>query len=175
VGAAGDGATSAGGDGAMAGAGPDGAAGAGACCVDETISWGRAGGFVIYHDTSTLEPCAQYTRTRTETGGGTPSSCAQTLQQACGAGLGADDVVEALADPDVQAALATAPVLYGLDTRPLDGQVFQIQVEAALIEVGNACQSAQCTPIPDGVGALRDLLVAIDEQELAEPCSTDFP
>jgi hypothetical protein len=74
----------------------------------------------------------------------------------------------ALAHAHVQAAIAAAPVLYGGDTRPVDGSVRSIDIGGNVIEVGVDCAgSPNCEPIPQGVAALADLLWTIEDQQLS--------
>jgi hypothetical protein len=144
-------------------------------CLDQTLSWGRVGGRVASHDTSTLAPCAIFSHERGPLDGEALLSCTQGLAETCGDELGSDDVVTALAHADVAAALAAAPVLYGSDPRTFDGQVLQITIGDLVIEVGDACEAADCTDIPQGVSALADTLLALGDQELdREPCSAVF-
>jgi hypothetical protein len=92
--------------------------------------------------------------------------------------LGVGDLTAALAHPDVQAALARAPILYGRDTRPVDGQVFQIQVGTRLVEIGAECTPSApgCVAIPGGVRAAMQLLQRLDTQQLGlSPCREQFP
>jgi hypothetical protein len=58
-------------------------------------------------------------------------------------------------------------VFYGEDTRPADGQVLRIDIDGAVIEVGEPCQSSACKPIPDGIATLGAALRALSKQELA--------
>ena len=83
-----------------------------------------------------------------------------------------EEIEEAFADPDVQAALAAAPVLYGIDSRPYDGQIFRVNVGPDSIGVGEPCGTEpSCEPVPEGVQALVDLLSALTMAEISEePC-----
>lgn len=89
------------------------------------------------------------------------------------------DVNAAFAHPDVVAAFAAAPILYGRDTRPVDGQVFEIEeVGGAIVTVGSDCGSVgpACVAIPPGVAALQALLVRLETERLGESdCDTVFP
>ncbi len=149
---------------------------AGDCgCVSSPVSWQRDGGFVQYVDVHTLSACAEYTLERS---GNTPMQlCSQALAADCEGSVSAGEVAAALADSDVQAALAAAPIVYGFDSRPADGQVFRIELEGAVIDVGEECgSSSSCVDIPAGVGALRTLLETLAEQEsMREPCASSLP
>ena len=164
------------------GAGTGGSAGgissdSGTCgCVGGHVGWGWDGGLGIYHETSALEVCNLFVHQRVPVAPSPPAlSCEQTLDDCAGA-IGAGDVTRSVAHADVRAAIAAAPVLYGEDPRAYDGQVLRIQIASAVIEVGQACRTAGCKPIPAGVDALAKQLVALTKQELArEPCSRTFP
>jgi hypothetical protein len=86
--------------------------------------------------------------------------------------------LRALSDPDVQQAVAQHEVLYGVDSRPVDGTVVRIRIGSSVIDVGSPCPTSGgggCDPIPTGVSALADLLRAIDAEQLAlQPCSGMF-
>jgi hypothetical protein len=149
----------------------------GACgCVAQAVEWGMTGGFVVYNDMSTLDPCSTFGHRRVSRSPDPPSpTCEQALGDCSGA-IGASDVSGAIANADVQAAIAAAPVFYGVDTRPVDGQALSMQIGGAIVEVGEPCGLAPCKAIPPGIGALANLLQALTKQELARPpCNTSFP
>ena len=175
-----------GGDGGRSGsAGGAGAAGAGgscAPCLAASLDWGNSGGLVARSDRSMLSPCNAYRHTRTTFGGGggapAPALACDRMLPCMGSGLhGIGDVIAALDHADVETALAKGTVLFGVDSRPLDGQVFEIKVGKSTITVGNACPppSSSCTPIPPGVNTLAQLLRDIDEEQLnLTPCAGMF-
>ncbi|XXX78328.1 hypothetical protein WMF30_06115 [Sorangium sp. So ce134] len=134
----------------------------------ETIRWGANGGFRATEETSALSPCRAFSFDRRELRGGKPLlTCSQELG-GCEEAVSAGDVADALDHPDVVAALAAAPVLYGRDTRPVDGAVFRIQVGDAVVDVGDECGEApDCVPVPDGVAALVDALRTLTKEQLA--------
>jgi hypothetical protein len=146
--------------------------GSGECCVDQSLTWGPDGGFVAYVERSTLTPCQRYSRERSPLQTDPPSDrCAQDLG-GCDAAVTGTAVANALAHPDVTTAVAAAPVLYGCDTRPVDGQVLQIDLGTARIEVGRD----GCGQIPEGVAALAALLRALEAEQLErEQCASVFP
>jgi len=165
-----------------AGADDAGAPDGGGCdvCLTKPYEFGRVGGLTPMRRRSFLEVCRDFAHTRTSLGGGTTERCENEVP-ACDAmdRVSMEDLVAALADPDVVAAFAAAPVTYGRDTRPLDGQVFEIVEDGgAAVAVGSACRpgGSSCTPIPAGVAALRDLLMQLETERLMEPdCTTVFP
>jgi hypothetical protein len=145
-------------------------------CLVDAITWGNDGGRVAYVDRSTLSPCDTFSHQREPAGTDPPTlMCAQDLG-ACTSTVSAREINVALAQPDVRAALAAAPILFGRDTRPVDGAVFQITVGAAVVEIGEACNGAAgCQEIPQTVAALGIRLRALTSQELARgSCRATF-
>ncbi len=139
-------------------------------CVGALVVWNMDGGMVAYTESSSVTPCRQYTHSRDPVGGAGPSLvCTQELEDCGAADLDVGELEAVLANHDVLAALNESPVLYGNDTRPVDGAVLQIRVGDKLIEVGADCPDggAGCVPIPAGVNALATLLRDLDTQELA--------
>ena len=144
---------------ADAGSPPDG----GACdCIANKLAWQWDGGLVAYRDKSSIAPCRTFTRTRE--GSGAAMTCNREMLK-CGAGDAIDmgDVQAALAAADVVTAFKSAPVLYGRDSRPVDGQVYRIDYGGKVVEVGDDCGAiSACKPIPEGVKKLVSLLKALD-------------
>lgn len=165
-----------GGSGGVAGTGGTSVTDGGCGCVTRPVRWGSNGGRVAFTDASTLDVCRTFLHERTPTSPSPPViSCKQELGTCAGVGS-ASDVAQAIADADVQAAIRAAPVVYGEDTRPVDGAVFRIQIGDALIEVGTRCASTACKPVPPGVDILVSLLQTITKQELSRsPCKDAFP
>lgn len=168
-----------GGNGGSSGA-AGGSGGNGACtpCLEQAMSWGDIGGFVATNDRSTLSPCSAYRHERNMLAGGAPLLACERMLPCMGSGLhGISDVSRALQQPDVQAALGGGKVLFGVDSRALDGQIFEIERGGRVINVGSPCGGGPgaCTPIPLGVNALVQLLRDIDEEQLnLAPCADMF-
>jgi hypothetical protein len=132
-------------------------------CVHSSIAWWRDGGLVPVVRKSRIEACAEF-RNYEETAPGEPSEeCGSTLS-GCEDSLGIDDVNEALRHPDVQDALERAPILFGGDLRPLDGQIDHIEIDGKVVEVGVACDDPACA-IPEGVARLDRMLGYLQIQE----------
>ena len=77
-----------------------------------------------------------------------------------------------LADADVQAALAMpTPPLYGGDTRPVDGTIFQfLRDDGRGFLMGRACGGATgCIDIPAGIAKLVADLRLLDTRQLMDP------
>lgn len=159
--------------GGSAGSGTGGSAGGSGCdaCFSDTIAFRRDGGLVAFTEAYTLESCRTFTLERQDfTMPGSVETCSTTVRGCSDSSADAAEVLAALAHPDVAAALAEAPVLYGRDTRPVDGQVFVIEVGGVEIQVGAACAgSVGCASIPPGVAALRDVLSDLAAEQRAAP------
>jgi hypothetical protein len=147
--------------------------GGSACgCVRTRVAWGLDGGLVPFRATNALENCAMFTHERSMMGR-PPLTCRQDLD-ACSSDVEA--VTALLSRPDVLMVRTLAPVLYGEDTRPADGQVLRIDIGGAEIDVGEPCQSSKCKPIPGGIAALGAALRALSRRELARgACGEVFP
>ena len=147
-------------------------------CVTGALSWGDNGGRVAFRDESALAACRDFQRKRSAPSDGGSFSCATQLG-ACDAGpVAVGEVERALAHPDVVAALAAATTpVFGVDSRPVDGTVFEITRNGKSIDVGSDCGASSapaCVPIPPGVAALAAVLKSLDTQELAKPACDAF-
>jgi hypothetical protein len=105
-------------------------------------------------------------------------TCAPPPPACGGPGIDVAAVTAALGDADVQQALArslgaaTIP-LYGQDARPSDGQAFQItRADGGGFLIGAPCSAgatpSSCVEIRGGLSRLQALLVAFDQQQLAD-------
>jgi hypothetical protein len=155
--------------------------GPGSCTIDTTYRYGDIGGHVAYHDEASLlfwpttEMAIGYRYARRSVSAGAPEMSCSPAPPACNTADRVDpaDVLRAVADPDVQAALAQpAPPLYGRDTRPVDGAVFQLlRADGRGFLAGSSCQTSEpaCAAIPAGVSRMVTLLRALDTQQLMDP------
>jgi hypothetical protein len=150
---------------------------AGACAFDTTYRYGQTGGLVAYEDVATLAPPTSYRYERTSRITDPASSaCAPTLP-ACGVVdlYSPADIMRAIADPDVQTALAMAtPPIYGGDPRPVDGTIFQfLRADGHGFLAGGVCSGAplpgNCVDVPAGIARLVNALQALDQQQLQDP------
>ncbi|MEM9188092.1 MAG: hypothetical protein AAGF12_02860 [Myxococcota bacterium] len=148
-------------------------------CLANSYRWAFEGGRRIETSASAIEACREFEHRRmTRT---PPARTCSNMIPGCGAMPGeitVADILEALAHPDVVAAFAAAPVLYGQDGRPFDAPLFELtETGRRPVQVGLDCRGiGSCTPIPAGVEALRDLLIRLEQQQLTIPdCSTTFP
>lgn len=147
-----------------------------ACDFSSSYEYGPNGGFVAWTARSYLSPGNQYRYVRTPVRGSgtTELSCAPAMPP-----CGSQDIITAydievhdLTNPDVHAALAEAPPpLFGYDQRPVDGTVFEFKTaQGGSFLVGADCGTTSgCRAIPPGIKQLRDRLVALDAQQLADP------
>jgi hypothetical protein len=143
-------------------------------CFAQPLAWGPNGGLVTAVESSSLIACRTYEHTHTPVAGqpGVQQACAVLDIGGCSAPSPSIlDVEQAIAAPDVVAALSGNTPLYGTDPRPCDGTVTQVIVGSQSILVGGDCGSpsclpdASCVPVPPGVRALVDLLDGIDQHE----------
>jgi hypothetical protein len=143
-------------------------------CTTYSISWGEIGGTVAFSDRSMIAPCFKYTHQLVSYTSSPPSTATCEIDEPLceyEAAIGGEQLTAAVQNAEVQSALLQGTVLYGHDSRPVDGQVFEIEVGENTIEVGSDCDTvdASCVPIPKGVQDLVDLLKKIDLQQFTEP------
>jgi hypothetical protein len=152
------------------------------CTLDATYTFGLTGGLVAYVDIATLTPPALYTYVRSPGGSRLVAPALRSCSPALPACLtdGAIDVADIIADlaqADVQQSFAAVtPPIYGVDSRPVDGSIFEVdRATGGSFLVGGDCPptSSSCRPIPAGVAKLVADLRALNDQQLADPaCST---
>jgi hypothetical protein len=152
-----------------------------ACTLDTTYEFGPNGGLVAYVVRASLMANGAFSYTQKDVRSDVtelPASCDPALP-ACGTTTAIDiaDIAADLADVDVQAGFAaTTPPIYGRDSRPADGQVFEIKrATGGTLFVGDECPSpilSSCRPIPPGIAKLADDLRTLIKQQTADPsCS----
>ena len=139
---------------------------------------------MLYTEANTLS-CRTFSYTRTPAPAGTPTSCSAEIGGCDAAAPAVHDVEEALADPDVQAALAGSVPFYGIDSRPWDGVALDITVGSKTLTVGDDCGDGNpcwgacgptCVPVPAGVRALGKLLTSLQQAALKTgTCAQAFP
>ena len=149
------------------------------CLLPSPLYFGETGGRVAYQDQYQLDSANGLTIMRTYYGGsaaGSIHTCTPTLPS-CGAPsvVSTATIVADLADPDVQAALASSSaILFGVDYRRVDGSVYFVtQASGGSMLVGAPCasQGDACTPIPAGVQRLVDDLRSLAADMTAQtPC-----
>jgi hypothetical protein len=145
-----------------------------ACDFSARYSYGFVGGNSPYTTRSELAPGNKYTHSRSSLRSTIPSASCSPPMPTCGAldVITAYDIeVHDLARADVQAALAAPePLIYGQDTRPVDGALFEFKrADGRGFLVGSPCQAAGCRAIPPGLAQLAKRLQDLDQQQLAAP------
>jgi hypothetical protein len=133
------------------------------------LSWGMNGGLVRYADISYLVSPRTYRHVH-DSGGNAPPTCTTEIPGCPSDTLAAIDV--ALRSKGIAAAIS-AHALFGVDSRPVDGQVFRISVGTDYVDIGSPCAGAPCVSGPAGLDALVTRLEALDKQELATKACTD--
>jgi hypothetical protein len=155
---------------------------AGTCDFKTTYSYGEIGGLRASQGRTTLSPGNSYRHVLTIFDRGNPpvtKSC-QPPMPPCGALdiiTSYDIEVHDLSQPDVVAALAApSPPLFGRDVRPVDGPVFEfLRADGRGFLVGADCNGEpRCAPITRGIAQLRDRLLALDWQQLADPSCAEL-
>jgi hypothetical protein len=155
--------------------------GSASCTISSNLTFGHAGGMVIYQDRNRLT-ATTFTITRTYlrgvgADGATSSTCSPELPACGAAGVVSVATINAdLADPDVQAAFKTAVAdgtLYGSDPRPADGTVYSIALDdGRTLLVGGQCASpamSSCRTIPAGLVRLTEDLMTLAAAMAAVP------
>jgi hypothetical protein len=134
-------------------------------CIDGAIRWTSNGGLVAWRRAFYVTPCRTFVAEQDYADDLRDRRCENELPT--DHGITADSIDDLIAHPDVQAAIAVAPVLYGGDPRPIDGIVQQIDVAGAEILVGGECGPSfvACNAIPEGVAALAAIIDDLVEQQ----------
>lgn len=146
--------------------------------LSTTVVFGLNGGKVAFTDRFTLAPPLSF---RAERHSGSPSGMVTAMCTTTLPGCNTADMVDvgelnaAVAARDVQTALGFArgmpmmEALYGYDPRPVDGTVFEINIDGARLFVGAPCRAGMmtgCLAVPVGVQRLVDVLTALRDQEV---------
>ena len=147
---------------------------AGCSSVAGAYEYGAVGGMVAWSSRAFLLGGATYRYQRTwYRNPQTTASCSPFIPPCTsGARVTSRMINQAFADADVQKAFESkTPIFYGLDTRPVDGTAFEVKriSDGHSFLIGSACSERQCTEIPPGLAALRELLLKLDQQQLEHP------
>jgi hypothetical protein len=140
-----------------------GAGGAASCaCVTATIDWwvdapARPPG--DYVGKGHIAPCSAYEYDAERDG--EPPVITSQLSLPCQGDFGIESVNAALADPELQAALAGPAVVFGMDKRPEGGHIDHIEVGGKVILIGDECADQPGCRLPAGVNNLDGLLAQI--------------
>lgn len=123
-------------------------------CVEHSITWSSEGGLAS-HRAFYVEPCRTF-RVENEPFGD-PASEICNNEIPLDGDVTPADINALVADPDVQAALAAAPITYGADATFIDVPLTSIEIDGVKLYVGQPCGDAgTCIEIPAGVAALID-------------------
>jgi hypothetical protein len=138
-------------------------------CVAEPVRLTPLGSPV---DTSaTIAPCRTFSLDVAAIGEVPARTC--TMPMTCPSLLTGVTVAEAVQHPDVQTALHAGIPQYGAGpgTPNGGGALYLVGIGQATFQVGGPCGSEPCTPVPEGVQALLDILIAVNAQEVRRsPC-----
>jgi hypothetical protein len=153
-------------------------------CLEQLVQWGPVSSEGVDPESSTLAPCARYSRIRTHENRSVVDECTADLV-ACNAIASTGAVSTALAHADVKMALNTPedPVLFGNQHVPAnqtptrDNVPFQVTIGMHQIILGGSCEGAppNCIPVPAGLAALKELLQQIDQFEEMSACLPSSP
>lgn len=144
-----------------------------ACTLDRSYSFGSIGGLRPFYEEAKLERAGRFTLTRHSPGGGTPPVACNNQLPRCGARPGlitTAEVMKALAAPDVMAAFAPTPQVFGHDARPYDGTAFSVtRDDGHGVIIGVRCDATHtcARPLPEALAQLGTLLNQVVEQQRA--------
>jgi hypothetical protein len=147
-------------------AGTQGSAGAGGqgggtCAFVAAYAFGDDGGFRAFSEESTLSAPRTHAIERMNFGAASDGklTCAREVPCASATAVTVPAIEAAVANADVQAALAKAPgMVYGTDSRPVDGTVFKFARGDRTFFVGGG------NAVPAGLRALEALLRKLTEE-----------
>ena len=148
--------------------------------VAGAYEYGAVGGMVAWSSRAFLLGGAKYKYQRTyylDPQRRTASCSPDIPPCTAAAGVTPPAINKAFAHGDVQKAFESkTPIFYGRDTRPVDGTAFEVKrtSDGRSFLIGSPCSTPpvveqQCTEIPPGLTALRDLLLKLDQQQLGYP------
>lgn len=144
-------------------AGADATTDAGGCTFSTAYSFSEDGGHRGFSDLSMLEAPNSYLVIRSVPPAIDPLVCLHRVPCASASEVTVAAIEAAVANADVQAALAMPPgMLYGTDTRPVDGSVFVFQRDD-----GKSFFVGSGDAVPAGLSALATLLHTAYTQAIA--------
>jgi len=139
-------------------------AGSARCSLDHSYRFGNNGGLVAYADSSALAPPRTLVVSRDRFRNAAPTQCMRDVPCYDASLVDVQGIQQALAHPDVVAALAmTTRPFYGTDTRPADGVVFIFDRDD---QRGFTAGSGN---VPPGIRALANLLLRVQSETAATP------
>jgi hypothetical protein len=117
-------------------------------CLNQTVIWGPTN----RSSTNTISGCDSFLRTAA----GSPGCTGKVAHCEAGGLTTVERLIDALAHPEVEAALASGAVLGGPPTP--GGLALNVQVGERSFVISNCGTGASCAPIPEGVAELPELL-----------------
>jgi len=153
------------------GSAPGGAGGT-ACAFSATYSFTDGGGNPIYLPKTTLSPPAMFQFHQQDGPTGPTTDCTPALPSCGSTAIDVSDIEAALANADVQAALAATTSPYYGDRGLADGPALALsRSTGGGFAAGAECNvtSTTCTPTPAGIRTLVDLLRDLVTQQTADP------
>lgn len=130
-------------------------------CVSEPISWGRVGGRTAYEVSYAIEMCRTQVVWIDTPFASDPDAhrCERTISECQTAdGVEFESIRQTIAQLKAQ-DLCNAALIYGIDSRPWDGQVFSIRYEREECLLGDPCDGTQ----PDCIDPPEILVEAADK------------
>ncbi len=131
-------------------------------CVDASITWGRIGGRTAYDINYSIEACRTQSVWIDTPFANDPNAhrCERTIPD-CEevTGIEFERIRQALAQVTAQ-GLCNTVIIYGIDSRPWDGQVFSIRYADKECLLGDPCDGSQpeCIDPPELLLETADLL-----------------
>lgn len=126
-------------------------------CISEVIGWGFDGGLVFERRWWELSPCDRLLGRVDFADGSSPEVCTASAGALdCGLLGRIEDLVHSA---PMDAIRDAAPTVFGIDSRPVDGQILALRIGGDEIGVGADCGDApDCDPVPPQLRDLADLL-----------------
>ena len=143
-------------------------------CIAAGITWGKVGGLTPYTEVYSLEPCRRQSISVTTPFATSPDehSCERTLDNCRQDQMEVLQALNTRLTANEVRTIFSRGTLFGVDSRPYDGQVFSIQVDNQEILIGDPCDpgNSQCQNPPQVMQELADLLWDLGrEMEGREP------
>jgi hypothetical protein len=131
-------------------------------CTEQRILWGRIGGFVPYDISYAIEPCRTQSVFATTPFANDPNAnrCERVIPD-CAEEDGADfERLLVLITQTVSDGICGSNSVYGIDSRPWDGQVLSIRLNDQECLLGDPCDGTEpgCIDPPNALIELADLL-----------------
>jgi len=131
-------------------------------CTEQRILWGRIGGFVPYDISYAIDPCRTQSVFATTPFANDPNAnrCERVIAD-CNEQAGADfEQLLTVVAQTVSDGICGSNSVYGIDSRPWDGQVLSIRLNDQECLLGDPCDGTEpdCIDPPDSLVDVADLL-----------------